>query len=112
MSMNNGRFYDELRSMLDGMVHDIPAPARLPALQQIVREASKMIIAARNETAYELRSNHSSLKAEALTGIEYRTINVWAEKHRSGKDLPRLKSRRSELDGAMDLSGGRAFPSP
>lgn len=105
MSINNSRFYDGLRSMLDGMAHDIPAPDRLPALQKIVHEASKMIIAARNETAYELRSNHSSLKAEVLTGIEYRTINAWAEKHRASRDLPKVKTRRSELDGAIDLSG-------
>jgi hypothetical protein len=105
MSANNSRFYDDLRSMLDGMAHDIAPPERLPALQKIVHQASKMIIAARNEAAYELRSKHSSLKAEALTGIEYRTINVWAEKHRSDRGLPKLKTRRSELDGAIDLSG-------
>jgi len=111
MSIRYTHFYDEFQALLDSMYHDSDQSQRLNNLQQLYKDGVTLLIRARDEAAYELRTRYSSEDSEMLAGVSRRYIDYWANRHRKRNALPPLKKkRRVDLSDAIDLSGGAASP--
>lgn len=106
MAVQYTKFYDQLQALVDSINHDSDPTARLRNLQQLHKDANSLILRARNESAYDLRTKFSSQDAEALSGINRKHIDYWARKWAINKMLPPLKRhRRVDLSSFLDLSG-------
>lgn len=98
------RHYDELQALLTAVIRDDDPVRRLSNIQRLTVDARTMLRDARDEAAYDLRSQYASLDAETLVGVSARYIDYWATRWMRRRDLPRLKKRkRVDLTAAMDL---------
>lgn len=100
------QFFDQMQSLIDTINHDSDPAARLGNLQRIYKDSLTIMLRARDEAAYDLRSRYSSLDAEQLSGVSAKYIDYWARRHRVRHQLPALKQRRRvDLSNVLDLSG-------
>ena len=106
MSVQYTRFYDQMQSLIDSIAHDSDPTQRLANLQRIYKDGLTSMLRARDEAAYDLRCRYSSEDAAALTGIDRKYIDYWANRWRKRNMLPTLKKkRRIDLSNVLDLSG-------
>jgi len=111
MTIRYTHFYDEFQGLLDSMYHDSDQSQRLNNLQRLYKDGVTLLIRARDEAAYELRTRYSSEDAERLSNVSRKYIDYWANRHRKRNALPPLKRKRSiDLSNVIDLSGGAASP--
>lgn len=107
MSIRYTHFYDEFQALIDSLVQDSDESQRLANLQRLYKEGLTLMLRARDEAAYDLRTRYSSEDAEALAGISRRYIDYWATRYRRRNALPTLKrKKRVDLSNVLDLSGG------
>lgn len=105
MAITYSRFHDELRRLIDSVSHDPDPATRLSNIQQLYKDSLTMLLDARNEAAYELRSRYNSADASTLVGVERKYIDYWAKTWRIKKMLPHLKQKaRQDLSHAVDLT--------
>lgn len=106
MAVQYTQFFDQMQSLIDSINHDSDPAQRLANLQRIYKDGLTVMLRARDEAAYDLRTRYSSEDAATLTGVNAKYINYWADRWRKRNMLPPLKRKRSiDLSGAMDLSG-------
>lgn len=106
MAVKYTYFYDEFQRLVDSLTHDSDDSQRLANLQQLYKDGLTLMIRSRDEAAYELRSKYSSKDAQALSGINRKYIDYWANRYRVRNALPPLKRmKRVDLSNAIDLSG-------
>lgn len=104
MSALYNRVYDEADAMVRNMLRDDDPVRRLSNIHRLTSDMRRILMDARDEAAYELRSQYASLDAEALVGVSARYIDYWANRWQRRRDLPRLKRRRRiDLSAALDL---------
>lgn len=105
MGIRYTHFYDEFQALIDSLLHDSDESQRLANLQRLYKEGLTLMIRARDEAAYDLRSNYSSEDAEMLAGVSRRYIDYWATRYRRRNGLPPLKQKkRVDLSGVIDLT--------
>ena len=105
MTVRYTHFYDEFQGLVDSLTHDSDESQRLANLQQLYKDGLTLMIRARDEAAYDLRSRYSSKDAQALSGINRKYIDYWANRYRLRNALPPLKRiKRVDLSNAIDLS--------
>lgn len=106
MTIRYTHFYDEFQGLMDSIANEPDQSQRLSNLQKLYKDGTRLMLRARDEAAYDLRSRYSSEDSEALTGINRKYIDYWATRHRNRNALPPLKRRkRIDLSTAIDLSG-------
>ena len=111
MGIRYTHFYDEFQALIDSLLHDSDETQRLANLQRLYKEGLTLMLRARDEAAYDLRTKYSSEDAEALAGVSRRHIDYWATRYRRRNNLPKLKQkRRVDLSEFIDLSGDAASP--
>ena len=105
MTIRYTHFYDELQALIDSIMHDSDESQRLANLQQLYKDGMSLMIRARDEAAYDLRTTYSSEDAAILSGVARRYVDYWATRYRKRNGLPTLKKRkRVDLSNAIDLS--------
>ena len=106
------RYYDMLQALIDSITQDPDQHTRLANLQQLYKDSNRMLLQARDQAAYDLRSRYSSEDAEILARTPRKYIDYWAKRWQKRNGLPRLRNkRRTDLTGiTVDLSGGGRFP--
>lgn len=105
MSRVNVVLHDLVTTILDTIdAHSDPAE-RLAAYQFLDKQYEQRIIANRDRTAYEARSE---VKADVLAdkcGVRAATIYYWADRHRVRSGAPKVVvKRRPGIDTATDLA--------
>jgi hypothetical protein len=111
MGIRYTHFYDEFQGLLDSLLHDSDESQRLANTQRMYKDATKLLLRARDEAAYDLRTRYASKDAAALSDISARHIDYWANRHRERNSLPPLRRvKRLDLSEAMDLSDISASP--
>jgi len=105
MTYRYTRAYDQAQALIDTINHDSDPHERLSNLQRLTNDLRRMLVAARDEAAYDLRSRYSSEDAEQIAGISRRFIDYWARRWRVKHDLPGLmRKRQPDLAQVIDLS--------
>lgn len=105
MVVNGAFLSDQLQALVDTVGMGSDPQSRLKLLVGLDHEWRSMMIAARDEAAYELRAKYSRADCERLTGFSNNQIAYWANRHRWRTGAPALGHRRRvNLDGAIDLS--------
>lgn len=106
MSSNYHRYHDMLQALIDSIAADPDPHARLGYIQRLNTDARRMLLDARNEAAYDLRSRYSGKDAQQIAGVTERLINYWAKRWQKQRGLPPLKAKRRSIDlsNAIDLS--------
>ena len=105
MSIKYTHFYDELQGLIDSLMHDSDESQRLANLQKLYKDGMTLMIRARDEAAYDLRTTYSSEDASILSGVNRRDVDYWARRYMKRNKLPTLKKRkRVDLSNAIDLS--------
>jgi len=112
MTIRYTHFYDEFQGLIDSLANDSDESQRLANLQQLYKDGLTLMLRARDEAAYQLRTQYSSEDAEILAGVSRKYIDYWATRYRKRNALPPLKkrNRRIDLSDAMDLSNSAASP--
>ena len=111
MGIRYTHFYDEFQALIDSLVNDADESQRLANLQRLYKDGLTLMLRARDEAAYDLRTRYSSEDAEVLSGVSRKYVDYWATRHRNRNNLPRLKQRkRVDLSNVIDLSGSAASP--
>ena len=106
MATQYTRFFDQFQQLIDSVAHDSDPESRLANLQRLYRDGLTIMLNARDEAAYDLRTKYSSQDAAVLTGVDRKFIDYWANRWRVRKMLPPLrKMKRVDLSKAVDLSG-------
>lgn len=105
-------FYRQLEGLVDSINHESDPAERLLNLQQLSKDARRMLLNYRDRAAYDLRVKYSSEDAESITGIERHHIEYWAKRWRTRNGMPPIKrkKRHADLSSALVLSRGRDFP--
>ena len=105
MTIGYTYFYDELQGLVDSLMHDSDESQRLANLQKLYKDGMSLMIRARDEAAYDLRTTYSSEDAAILSGVNRRDVDYWANRYRNRNVLPTLKKKkRVDLSNAIDLS--------
>lgn len=105
MTIRYTHFYDELQGLIDSLMHDSDESQRLANLQKLYKDGMSLMIRARDEAAYDLRTTYSSEDAAILSGVNRRDVDYWATRYRNRNGLPTLKKKkRVDLSNAIDLS--------
>ena len=78
MGIRYTHFYDEFRGLLDSLMHDSDETQRLSNINQLNKDATSLILKARDEAAYELRTRFAGADAEAISGVARPTLDYWA----------------------------------
>lgn len=111
--MTYHRFYNEFQALIDSISHDSDPAQKLNNLQRLYKDGMTLILNARDEAAYEIRSNYSSEDAEQLAQVSRKYIDYWARRYMKRNALPPLKQRRRiDLSNVRDLSGFGASQRP
>lgn len=111
MGIRYTHFYDEFQGLMDSLLHDSDQSQRLANIQQLYKDGLTLMIRSRDEAAYDLRAVYSSEDAEALSGVNRKYIDYWANRHRVRNALPALKrKKRVDLSHVIDLRGIGASP--
>ena len=106
MAAQYTQFFAQMQSIIDSINHDSDPSQRLANLQRIYKDSLTIMLRARDEAAYDLRTRYSTQDAEALSGVSSKYIEYWARRHRDRYALPPLKARRRvDLSNVLDLSG-------
>jgi len=105
MSYND--FYKDFQSLMDNINHDSDIVNKLKTITHLYKESQRLLIAARDEAAYEIRQKYCASDAAVITGYDRKYIDYWAKRWMVLKDLPKLKRiKRQDLSNAIDLSKG------
>lgn len=105
MGLKYSDIYAEMQALIDFVSKDPDLAARVINIRNLRIDFAKALTKARDESAYELRSKHSTHDAERLTGISNRTIDKWAYKWRYRNGLPpMMRVKRADLTNPIDLS--------
>lgn len=111
MGIRYTHFYDEFQGLLDSLTHDSDETQRLANIQSLHKDATSLLLRARDEAAYDLRTRYSGKDAETLSNVSRRHIDYWAKRHMRRNNLPPLKRReRVDLSNVVDLSSGSPTP--
>jgi len=109
MGIRYTHFYDGFRDLLDSLMHESDETQRLSNINQLNKDATSLILKARDEAAYELRTRFAGADAEAISGVARPTLDYWASRHKDRLGLPPLKRiERVDLTNVIDLSNGAA----
>lgn len=96
--------YSVMQGVIDSIAHEQHPEQRLAYLHRLRADADRMILAHRDEAAYDLRTRFNGEDSERVTGIPRRYIDYWAQRHRRKHNLPALKRiSKSDISGAFDL---------
>lgn len=105
------RHHDMLQAIIDSISTDPNTHKRLADIQQLYKDANRMFLQARDEAAYDIRTQFASEDAEYLAGVSRRHIDYWARRWQRRHGLPPLRQKkRIDLSTVTDLSGGGRFP--
>lgn len=109
MATNYLTFYAQFQSLIDSINHDSDAKQKLSNLQNLHKDAIKLLIRSRDEAAYDLRSNYVGEECERITGISRKSIDYWARRWMKQNSLPRLKGMQN-IDFAKVINLSIKYP--
>jgi TorA maturation chaperone TorD len=105
MSVNHTFVRDTIQRLADTVAGEADSATRLQTILALDREWRALMIAARDEAAYEMRSVYADADVRRLTGLSSNQIAYWVARHRHRTGAPALGRRtRIDLSRAVDMT--------
>lgn len=105
MRVNGTSSLGILQTLADNLAMEADSVKRLKALVTLDHDWRRLMVAARDEAAYEARQKWTREDIGQMTGYSPQQIAYWANRHRQRTGAPPLKPRIGiDLSSAIDLT--------